>query len=751
MSTPMLKTAIHYAALGFAVHWLTPRQKGPRDRGWSIAPVADAATLRTRFTPRSNVGVRCGHWSRPQAGHGLVILDLDIQTADVQHDALKALDSLLDTGTAVPTVISGRGNGSRHLWFACPLDRLPDKASCTILKAAHWQLEVLSTGKQVVCPPSIHPTGTTYQWTQPLACPLPVLPEPIHAAIRAALQEEHTTSRTRGRTVHGPTDAAPGTRPGDHYNHALSWGDILEPAGWQVSRTHDDVTYWCRPGKTHGISAATGGGGYDLLYVFSSNAEPLRERTSYSKFGAYTVLHHGGDFAAAARTLGQRGYGQQRTPRNDQHAPEPPPPGEETRPPPKIRHAHVVHMEQVEAQPVQWLWWPYIARGTVTMLDGDPGIGKSLLTLYLGAIVSNGHPLPDQQGKPTLATGMPGGVVLLSAEDSVTHTIKQRLTDARANQHQIKVVTSYIDEHGDEQFLTLDADNRPLLEQVLQDYHPTLVIIDPLQAFLGKMDMHRANETRPFMRGLQHLAETYNVSLICVRHPAKPGQQLGKALHRGLGSVDFIGAARSGLFVEQHPVDRDKVLVCHFKNNLERLGRTQIFSKQEGRFAWAGVSRFTADVIAGGGPGPQPQALMEAMYWLETTLENGLPQPAEILMNAMKDEGHKRDTIHRAKQALGIRSSKVADTWLWTLPPLPEILPPDIITGSSGSSDTTRSTGSSGSSTKTNASTTQSEDPEPTLDRQDPEDPVDVLEGIPPGRMSWTRPAAVPQRPGTTE
>lgn len=448
------------------------------------------------------------------------------------------------------------------------------------------------------------------------------------------------------------------------------------------------------------------------------------ERHGRRTYGAMTLAQAFGGEATGAK----------------QHA-TPPPSSNGTHPPPAARRPHVVHMDQVEAQPVQWLWWPYIARGTVTMLDGDPGIGKSLLTLYLGAIVSNGHPLPDQQGKPTLPLGDPGIVVLLSAEDSVTHTIKQRLTDSKANQQHIKVVTSYFDEHGDEQFLTLDADNRPLLEQVLQEYAPTLVIIDPLQAFLGKMDMHRANETRPFMRGLQHLAETYQVSLVCVRHPAKPGQQLGKALHRGLGSVDFIGAARSGLFVEQHPVDRDKVLVCHFKNNLERLGRTQVFSKQEGRFAWAGVSRFTADVIAGGGPGPQPQALMEAMYWLETALENGLPQPAEILMQTMKEEGMKRDTIHRAKQALGIRSSKVADTWLWTLPPLPEVLPPDTITGSTGSTATTGSPGSTGSSPQTPASTPRSEDPDSTVDRQDPVDPVVVVDDLPPSRMRFARPA----------
>lgn len=341
------------------------------------------------------------------------------------------------------------------------------------------------------------------------------------------------------------------------------------------------------------------------------------------------------------------------------------------------RTPQVVHMDQVEAQPLEWLWWPYIARGTVTMLDGDPGIGKSLLTLYLASIVSQGQPLPDQQGKPTLATGPPGVVLLLSAEDSVTHTIKQRLTASEADQTRIKVFNTYRDAHDEEQFLTLEAQNQVLLATVLAEYHPTLVILDPLQAFLGAMDMHRSNETRPFMRRLQHLAETYQTSIVCVRHPTKPGQTLGKAMHRGMGSVDFIGAARSGLFVEQHPTDKDKALLCQFKNNLAPLGRTQICSKQEGRFAWAGVTRLSAEQIAGSGRGPTPYAFLAACFWLEA-------QFAHTTMHASKDLEERAEEaditwrrVQEAKAALGVTSEKLAKgTWRWTLPPLPVLSPP---------------------------------------------------------------------------
>jgi putative DNA primase/helicase len=101
----------------------------------------------------------------------------------------------------------------------------------------------------------------------------------------------------------------------------------------------------------------------------------------------------------------------------------------------------------------------------------------------------------------------------------------------------------------------------PMLEASIQDNHPRLVVIDPIQAYLGgKVDINRANETRPLLAALRKLAETYRCAIVVVRHPAKSG--VGSAIHRGLGSIDFIGAARSGLCLVQHPIDVNKVLLC---------------------------------------------------------------------------------------------------------------------------------------------------------------------------------------------
>jgi len=209
----------------------------------------------------------------------------------------------------------------------------------------------------------------------------------------------------------------------------------------------------------------------------------------------------------------------------------------------------------------------------------------------------------------------------------------------------------------------------PILHKVLDEYHPRLVIIDPIQAYLSGIDMNRANETRPLLAALQQLAEQYACAIACIRHPAKASQG-GKALHRGLGSVDFIGAARTGLFVEQHPLDETKVLVAQSKSNVGPLGRTLIFSKEGGQFEWCGRSRLSAEMLAGSGRGPDPHAFLEAVIWLEQRLEDGLPVASALLREEAEEEGLSFPTLRRAKKALRIQSHKRGEEWDWQLPGL---------------------------------------------------------------------------------
>ena len=351
-------------------------------------------------------------------------------------------------------------------------------------------------------------------------------------------------------------------------------------------------------------------------------------------------------------------------------------------------HALVTTMDTVEAHPVEWAWWPYIAIGTICMLDGDPGIGKSLLMAQLAASLSKDDPLPDQQGKPTLPAGGSHHTLILSTEDSLAHTLKPRLEAAGADCSKIHVLTGWVDGGGHERAFTLE--HLPLLETEIQRYQPRLVVIDPVTAYMGKVDIHRANEVQELLGKLGRLAERYQCAIVCIRHPAKPGQSIGKVIHRGLGSVGFIGTARTALFVEQHPTNPHKVLLGQSKSNLAGMGRTQLFSKDHGQFEWCGVSRLSAEVIGGSGRGPDPTAFLEAVFWLEDQLKDGIPQASETLREDAEEYGIAFRTLRRAKQALQIRSIKRGkdpagkESWDWQLPSLTMIHPPDSLYGPLG-------------------------------------------------------------------
>jgi hypothetical protein len=320
-----LDTALALRARGYAPHWLRPRSKVPIDREWSVAPVMSAEALRASYQLTYNVGIRCGLYSTPMPDLGLVVIDTDVKVAAYAPEAHMVLGELLAGNTTGPAVWSGRGNGGRHDWRACPMDRLPPKAAVVVRKAHDtwippgknrpepvWHIEVPSTGKQVVCPPSLHPlTGHRYQL---MTAPdwLPVLPELVHTAIDEALAVSVRPSpSTLTPRISGERTRV-GYRPRDSLNARADWQAILLPHGWVPVYRCGDMTYWRRPGKNHGHSATTNFEKSGRLHVFTSSAAPFEADTSYSPFEAYTLLNHEGDFKAAAQALQRQGHGVQR-------------------------------------------------------------------------------------------------------------------------------------------------------------------------------------------------------------------------------------------------------------------------------------------------------------------------------------------------------------------------------------------------------------------------------------------------------
>ena len=332
----------------------------------------------------------------------------------------------------------------------------------------------------------------------------------------------------------------------------------------------------------------------------------------------------------------------------------------------------LIHTDTVERRPVAWLWEPYIARGKLCMLDGDPGVGKTMLAIQLAATLSRGFAFPDQHGKVSRTRYTPAPTLFIAMEDDIADTIKPRLEEAEADCRLIKVLNEAPDANGKPRPVTLD--DMPYIERMIQEVQPMLVVIDSIQSVIGgKVDIHRANQVTEKLAGLEDLTRRYRCATVCIRHPSKPGQGIAKLIHRGMGSVAFIGRARLGMFVEEHPTDPTLALLVQGKSNAGAPACTQIFSKRDGRFSWAGVTRLSSRDLAGSGHGPDPAALLGAYLWLEHRLQDGRSYTATEIQEEMKEEGFKHGTVWEAKKRLGVQHARIggSGTFTWRLPPLP--------------------------------------------------------------------------------
>lgn len=190
----------------------------------------------------------------------------------------------------------------------------------------------------------------------------------------------------------------------------------------------------------------------------------------------------------------------------------------------------LIHMEDVVSKEVEWLWYPYIPYGKITIVEGDPREGKTTLVLKLAAALSRGLPLPcddDREREPI-------HIIYQTAEDGIDDTIKPRLEKVGADCSMIRV----IDETEKELSMTDDR-----LEQAIVETGARMVILDPIQAYIGaKVDMHRANEIRPVLKHLGMIAEKYNCAIVLIGHMNKAAGS--KSTYRGLGSIDIQATAK---------------------------------------------------------------------------------------------------------------------------------------------------------------------------------------------------------------
>ena len=256
--------------------------------------------------------------------------------------------------------------------------------------------------------------------------------------------------------------------------------------------------------------------------------------------------------------------------------------------PPQEETVEIIRMSEVDTQTVEWLWEPYIPFGKVTIVQGNPGEGKTTFALRLAAACTTGGTLPGMKPLP------PFQVIYQTAEDGLGDTVKPRLIEAEADLDRVLV----IDEAKRE--LTL-SDER--IEKAITQNGARLIILDPIQAYMGeKTDMNRANEVRPMFRRLADVAERTGCAVILIGHLNKAAG--GQSAYRGLGSIDFRAAARSVLLIGRVKREPNVRVIVHDKSSLAPEGKPVAFCLDpETGFSWIGEYDITADELLSGAGG----------------------------------------------------------------------------------------------------------------------------------------------------
>jgi hypothetical protein len=323
-------------------------------------------------------------------------------------------------------------------------------------------------------------------------------------------------------------------------------------------------------------------------------------------------------------------------------------------------------LADVEPEKVEWLWDRRIPLGKITVLDGDPGNGKSVITTDLAARLSVGRRFPD--GQPCEAAG----VVIMNAEDGLADTIRPRLDAAGGDASRVlSLATVPVGDHGDERHLTIPEDI-PIIQAGIERVGAKLVIIDPLMAYLsGNSNAHKDQDVRRALAPLARMAERTGAALL-VRHLNKA--QGGNALYRGGGSIGIIGAARSGLLVGVHPEDEQMRVLAGQKSNLSPMPdslayRIATAANEAARIEYAGTTEAKADTLLRTPQDAEERsALGEAIRFLRDELSEG-PMWAKAVKDCARKLEISEGTLKRAKGALGVQSAKEGEEgWTWHLP-----------------------------------------------------------------------------------
>lgn len=325
----------------------------------------------------------------------------------------------------------------------------------------------------------------------------------------------------------------------------------------------------------------------------------------------------------------------------------------------------VIKASEIEPKEIEWLWYPFIPYGKVTLLQGDPGDGKSTFMLTIAALLTRGESLPFTETEKPPA---PISVIYQTTEDDADDTIVPRFIKANGDRERLLFINEK------ESPLTFD-DGRIL--SAIRETGARVLILDPLSSYIGDCQINAANEVRPRFNCLIRIAKETGCAIVIINHLNK---MFGtKAIYRTPGSIDIVGAVRSALLIGRNRDNEDERILVQQKANLAPTGMAIVFSVGEDGVRFIEQTEKTADELlsmlpqkSGGRPNVKTDA---AVRLLSELLSDGEEHEASECEAKLREANISNSTAKKVKAILGVVSTKRRFGWFWSLPKCDDELP----------------------------------------------------------------------------